>query len=345
MAAPKRPESPTSASRRTPRRTALATIAGALATPLAGVPMTGRAQPGSDWPSQAVRYINPFPPGGATDTLSRLYCAKIGEVAGRQFVVENRSGSGGIVGVEAVARSRPDGYTIGMGGHSMHAIAPSVYAKLPYDPARDFTFVSGLWRWPTLLVVSNDLPARTVPELVALLKAEPGKHAYATPGPGTSMHLSGELLKRMAGVDMAHASYRGGAPALLDLLAGRVTMLFDAISGPLRAVREGKLKALAVTSPERNPALPDVPAMAEFMPGFDTAGWTCLCGPAGLPRPVVERLSAWTKRALESPALVWSFHDLGATPWWTTPEEFAAIRDREEARFAPLVRASGVRVE
>lgn len=178
--------------------------------------------------------------------------------------------------------------------------------------------------------------------MVALLKADPGKHAFASSGAGSVQHLAGGMFKRAAGVDVLHVPYRGGAPALLDLLAGRVQMQFDNVAGPLQAVREGKVRALAVTGARRHPALPDVPALAEFLPGFEISSWTCVCGPAGLPRPVVERLS---KRALEGPDLVRGHQDLGAEAWWTTPEEIAAFRDAEEARLAPLVRASGARVE
>src|SRR3712207_4086732 len=169
-----------------PRRTALGAIAGALATPLVGRPTPGRAQPGAGWPNQPVRYINIFPPGGATDTLSRLYCAKMGEITGQQFVVENRSGSGGNVGADAIAKAPPDGYTVGLGSIAPHAIAPTLYSSMPFNAAKDFTFISGLWQLPNLLVVNNDLPARSVPELVALLKANPGKYAYGSSGAGRS---------------------------------------------------------------------------------------------------------------------------------------------------------------
>ena len=329
----------------TPRRAALGTIAGALAAPIVGAPTPGRAQPGADWPGQPVRYINIFPPGGATDTLSRLYCAKMGEVTGQQFVVENRSGSGGVVGADAIAKAKPDGYTVGLGSIAPHAIAPTLYASLPFDAARDFTFVSGIWQLPNLLVVNNDLPARSVPELIALLKANPGKYAYGSSGAGTTPHLSGELLKQMAGLDVLHVPYRGGAPALLDLLAGRVHLIMDNIPGLLPAAREGRIRALAVTGPRRSPAAPDLPAMSEALPGFEITSWGAVCGPAGMPGPVVERHSAFAKRALESPDLVRGFQELGATPWWTTPEELTAFRAREEARLAPVIRASGARVE
>ena len=319
-------------------------LAAAAAAP-SGLAATGQAQPGSDWPSQTVRYINIFPPGGATDTLSRLYCAKMTELTGQQFVVENRSGSGGNVGVDAIAKSRPDGYTIGLGSIAPHAIAPTLYASLPFDAAKDFTFVSGLWQLPNLLVVNNDLPARSVPELIALLKANPGKYAYGTSGIGTTPHLSGELLKQMVGTEILHVPYRGGAPALLDLLGGRVHLIMDNIPGLLPTAREGRIRALAVTGPQRSPAAPELPTMAEFLPGFEITSWGAVCCPAGVPAPVVARHSAFARQALQHPDLVRSFQELGAAPWWTSPEEITAYRTREEARLAPLIKASGARVD
>jgi tripartite-type tricarboxylate transporter receptor subunit TctC len=267
------------------------------------------------------------------------------DVTGQQFVVENRSGSGGVVGTDAIAKSRPDGYTIGLSSIASQAIAPTLYANLPYDAAKDFTYVSGLWQLPNLVVVNNDLPVRTVPELLALLKANPGKHAFGSSGAGTTPHLSGELLKQMAGIDMLHVPYRGGAPALLDLMAGRVQLIMDNIPGLLPAARDGKIRALAVTGPRRSPVVPDLPTMAEFLPGFEMTSWGAVCGPAGLPRTIVERLSAFTKQALENPDLVRGYQELGATPWWTTPDGLVAFRAKEEARLAPVIRASGARVE
>ena len=323
------------------RRLALGAIAGTLA----GITVTGNAQTGTDWPNQSVRYINLFPPGGATDTLSRFYCAKMSEIAGQQFVVENRSGSGGVVGTDAIAKSRPDGYTIGLSSIASQSIAPTLYTNLPYNAAQDFTYISGLWQLPNLVVINNDLPVRTVPELIAFLKANPGKYAYGSSGAGTTPHLSGELLKQMAGLDVLHVPYRGGAPALLDLIGGRVHLIMDNIPGLLPSARDGKIRALAVTSPQRSPVVPDLPTMAEFLPGFDMTSWGAVCGPAGMPQPIVERLSAFTKRALENPDLVRGYQELGATPWWTTPAQLAAFRAHEEARLAPVIRASGARVE
>ena len=320
-------------------------VLGATAGTLFGIPATGHAQTGSDWPNQPVRYINIFPPGGATDTLSRLYCAKMSELTGQQFVVENRSGSGGNVGVDAIAKSRPDGYTIGLASIAAHAIAPTLYSSLPFNAAKDFSFISGLWQLPNLVVVNNDLPARNVPELIALLKANPGKYAYGSSGMGTTPHLSGEMLKQMVGTDILHVPYRGGAPALLDLLGGRVQLIMDNIPGLLPTAREGRIRALAVTGPERSPAAPEIPTMAEFLPGFEITSWGAVCAPAGIPGPVVARHSMFAKQALEHPDLVRSFRELGAAPWWTTPEELTAFRAREEARLAPLIRASGARVD
>jgi tripartite-type tricarboxylate transporter receptor subunit TctC len=328
--------------RGTTRRDALVAAAGAF---LVGSTQAGRAQQGSDWPSQPVRYINIFPPGGATDTLSRLWCARMGEIAGQPFVVENRSGSGGNVGADAIAKAKPDGYTIGLGSIAPHAIAPTLYKRLAFDAAHDFTFVSGLWQLPNLLVVSKDLPANNVPELLALLKANPGKYAYGSSGSGTTPHLSGELLKQMTGADILHVPYRGGAPALLDLIAGRVQLIMDNIPGLLPAARDGSVRALAVTGPRRSPVVPDLPTMSEFLPGFEMTSWGAVCGPAALPDTMVERLSAFAKQALENAELIRGFEELGATPWWTTPEDIAAFRAREEARLAPVIRASGAQVD
>jgi tripartite-type tricarboxylate transporter receptor subunit TctC len=320
------------------RRGALILAAAALAAP--------RLSPAeSNWPIRPVRYINPYAAGGPTDTLSRLLCTRMSEISGQQFVVENRTGSGGIVGNQAIAQSPPDGYTLGLGGIATHAIAPTLYARLPFDPERDFTFITGLWRLPNMLVVNNDLPVRSVPELIAHLKAHPGRYAYASAGSGTTLHLSGELFKTLAGVEMTHVPYRGSAAAYPDILSGRVHMIFDNIPGALAQAREGRVRALAVTSAERSPVVPDLPTIAETLPGFDISSWTALVGPAGIPREVVGRISALARAALESEALKRAYLAQGATPWWTTPEEIVAFRAAEERRLAPIIRASGARVD
>lgn len=322
-----------------PHHSRRALLAAALATPA-----LARAQ-GTDWPNRPVRYINPYPPGGPTDTLSRIFCARMSEITGQQFVVENRSGSGGNVGVDALAKSAADGYTLGLGGIAAHAIAPTLYRSLPFDPVRDFTHVTGIWQLPNLLAVNLEVPARSVPELIALAKANPGKYSFGSAGSGTTLHLAGEMFKQLAGVDLLHVPYRGSAPAQLDLIAGRVSMMFDNIPGTLTLSRQGQVRPLAVTSLARSPVAPEVPAMSEFLPGFDVVSWTSLSGPAGIPAPMVARMSAFARRALESEALVAAYRDLGATAWWTTAEDIASYRGAQQARLAPLIRASGAQVD
>ena len=320
------------------RRGVLGGLGGAVAAP-AVVSAQGT------YPNKAVRYINPFPAGGATDTLSRLFCAKMSELTGQQWIVENRSGSGGNVGVDVLAQSAPDGYTLGLGGIASHAIAPTLYAKLPFNPRTDFTFVSTMWQLPNMLVVNLDVPAKTVAELIEVLKQNPGKYSYGSAGAGTTLHLSGELFKIMAKVDMLHVPYRGAAPAMQDLLAGQIQMIFDNIPGALAQLRPGKVRALGVTSAQRTPVVPDVPAIAETLPGFDINSWTTLTGPAKLPPEVTARLSELSKKALESDDLKAKFLDLAATAIWRSPADTLAFRDSEEARLAPIIRASGARVE
>ncbi len=208
-----------------------------LATPLI---MPGLALAAGAWPSRPVRYINAFPAGGATDTLSRVFCHKMTEITGQNFVVENKVGAGGTVGADAVAKSPPDGYTIGLGGIANNVLAVGAYAKLPYDAAKDFTFISGIWHLPNVLSARKDFPTADLKELIALLKKEPGKYTYATGGVGTSPHLSGEMFNAMAGVDVTHIPYKGGAPAMVDLLGGRVDLLFDNLPGVLPNIRAGR---------------------------------------------------------------------------------------------------------
>lgn len=325
------------------RRTLVGGIAGGMAAAVLGAPAIVSAQ--GSYPNKAVRYINPFPAGGATDTLSRLFCAKLSELSGQQWIVENKGGSGGNVGMEALMQSPPDGYTLGLGGIASHAISPTLYAKLPFNAKTDFTFVSRIWQLPNMLVVNLDIPAKTVAELIAFLKKNPGKYSYGSAGNGTTLHLSGELFKMMAGVDILHVPYRGAAPAMQDLLAGQIHMIFDNIPGALAQSRPGKVRPLGVTSKERTPVVPDVPAIAETLPGFDINSWTTLTGPAKLPPDVIARLSELSKKALESEDLKAKFLDLAATAVWSSPADTMAYRDSEEARLAPIIKASGARVE
>ncbi len=324
-----------------PRRRALAAIGSALATPMIA---SGIARAQSDWPNKTVRYINLFPAGGATDVLSRIVCQELSELTGQQFIVENKGGSGGNVGADAIAKSTPDGYTVGLYSIASHAISPTLYAKLPFDADKDFTPISMLWAVPNILVVKLDIPAKTVPELIALVKANPGKFSFASGGSGTSPHICGEMLKQRAGLDMFHVPYRGGAPALQDMLAGQIDMMFDNIPGPLAQVKAGKLRALGVTSLEPSPVAPDVPTMTSFLPGFQITSWGGMCGPAGLPPAMVEKAAALTKKALTSKALQTAFLAQGATPEWKSPADTAEFRRAEEKQLAPVIIASGAKV-
>lgn len=320
----------------TPRRAVLAAAAATFASP---------ALAQASWPTGPIRFIGIFPPGGGTDILSRIWCAKMSEISGQQFIVENRSGNAGNVGTEAIARSPADGNTIGLASVSSLSIAPTLFARLPFDVRRDFAYISGLWQLPNLLVVNNDVPAQTVPELIALLKANPGRYAYASSGSGTTVHISGEMFKMLAGLDILHVPYRGGAPAHIDLIAGRVHMIFDNIPQGLAEARDGKVRALAVTGAQRSPMAPEIPTMAEFLPGFEITSWGGVMGPAGMRPAIVERINTLAKQALDSPDLVERFREYGATPWYTTPEGLADFRAANEAAFAPLIRASGARVD
>jgi len=324
------------------RRRTLVLAGGALATPMLG---TGIARAADDWPSKPVRYINSFPAGGPTDILSRVACQKLSELTGQQFIVDNKGGSGGNVGAEAIAHAAPDGYTIGLYSVASHAIAPTLYAKLPFDPAKDFTAVTMLWSLPNLLIVRPGIPAKTVPELIKLARANPGKYSFASSGSGTTVHLAGELFKFMAKIDLLHVPYRGSAPATQDLLAGQVDMIFDNIPGSLAQIRADKAVGLAVTSLQRSPAAPEIPAMAEFLPGYEVNSWGGICGPAGLPPAMVERLSELTQKALESDDLKKSYLKQGATPLWMSPADAAAYRAASEKRWAPVIKASGARVD
>jgi tripartite-type tricarboxylate transporter receptor subunit TctC len=330
-----------------PRRRVLALsggmlMGGALATPMLA---SGIARAADDWPNKPVRYINVFPPGGPTDTLSRIVCHELSELTSQQFIVENKSGSGGNVGTDAIAKATPDGYTVGLYTIASQSIAPTLYAKLPFDVEKDFTGIAMMWSVPNMLMVRLELPARTVPELIALTKAAPGKYSFASSGSGTSPHLSGEIFKQLAGLNLLHVPYRGSAPAYQDLLAGQVDMMFDNIPGPLGLMRSGKVRGLAVTSKERHPAAPDIPTMAEFLPGFEITSWGGICGPAGLPPSMVEKLSALTRKALDSAAVKASFEQQGATAIWMTPADTAAYRAMDEKRLAPVIKASGAKVK
>ena len=325
------------------RRRALGLIGGALASPWI-IGSAARAQ--AAWPNRPVRYINPYPAGGPTDTLSRLFCIAMSEATGQQFVVENRGGDGGDVGMAEVARSDPDGYMLGLGGIASHAISPTLKAgKMRFDPVKDFTFITNIWSLPNFLVGNLGVPANTAPELIELLRRNPGKYFYGSSGAGTTPHLSGELFKLLANVDLVHVPYKGTAPAMIDLLGGQVQFVFDNIPGALAQYRPGKVKGYAVTSAARSPVVPEIPSLAEFLPGYDISSWTMLVGPARIPQGVVERISMFARQALESADLKKKFFDRGATAWWSSIAEASAYRASEEKRLGDLIRTAKITVD
>jgi len=267
------------------------------------------------------------------------------EITGQAFVVENRSGSGGNVGTEAIARATPDGNTIGLASVASFSIAPTLYRRLPFDVARDFSYICGLWQLPNLLITRLDFPANSVPELISQARANPGRYTFASSGAGTTLHLSGELFKQMAGVDILHIPYRGGAPAQIDLLAGRVDMMFGNIPEAVRAFREGKVKALGVTGPQRSPQAPQIPAIGEFLPGYAVTSWGGVCGPAGIAPAIIARIAELGRQAVESPEVRRRYDEAAAEARWVSSQDLAQFRRANEESFAPLIRAAGAVVE
>jgi tripartite-type tricarboxylate transporter receptor subunit TctC len=317
-------------------------IGAALAAPWI---LSSAARAQAAWPAKPVRYINPYPAGGPTDTLSRLFCAALTDITGQQFVVDNRGGDGGDVGMEAVARAEADGYTIGMGGIASHAISPTLKAgKMRFSPA-DFTFATTIWSLPNFLVGNLSVPASNLAELLELLRRNPRKYFYGSSGAGTTPHLSGEMFKLLGNIDLVHVPYKGTAPAMTDLLGGQVQFVFDNIPGALAQYRAGKVKGFGVTSAQRSPQVPDFPAIGEMLPGYDISSWTALVGPAKLPPAVVERMSMFARRALESDDLKKKFFDRGATAWYQTPQATNDYRASEEARLGDLIRKAKITVD
>lgn len=311
---------------------------------LAAAGLAALARPALAQPAgRPIRLVVAFAPGGATDVAARVLAERLQDQLGQPVVVENRAGAAGIIGTEAAARSAPDGSTLLMGTISTHAMNVPLYGKrLSYDPVKDFVPVSRVATGPNLLVVHPSLPVRSVAELVALAKQRPGQLAYGSGGNGTSSHLAGELFKSLAGVDLLHVPFRSTAPAATALAAGQVQVMFDTIISALPMSREGQVRALAVTAPQRLAALPELPAVAETLPGFEMGIWVGLFAPAGTPRPVIERIDAATRAALATPALQARLEGIGAQPFPAGPEEFAAFLQAEIARWSQVVQAAGI---
>jgi tripartite-type tricarboxylate transporter receptor subunit TctC len=299
-----------------------------------------------DYPSRPIRIIVPFAAGGTTDLLARNIGQTMSEALRQQVIIENRTGAGGSIGADLAASAKPDGYTLLMGSVPTHAINPHLYSTKTYDPVKDFAPIVLLARMPNLLVVHPSVPASSVAQLIALAKAKPGALAFASAGNGTTMHLAGELFKKMAGVDMIHVPYKGNAPATTDLVGGQVQVMFDNIAVPLKYVRAGKLRALAVTGPARSPVLRDLPTLAEAgLSGFNVSTWHGLYAPSGTSRKIIERLNREANKALAVEKFRAWLTDQGIEPAGGTPDEFAAFTRAELVRWGKIVNESGARIE
>jgi tripartite-type tricarboxylate transporter receptor subunit TctC len=298
------------------------------------------------YPGKPLCMIVPFAAGGTGDVLGRLLASKMSEGLGQPVVVDFKPGAGTTLGTDFVAKSPPDGYTILFSASTTMSINATLYSKLPYDTLRDLAPVSMLAAIPNMLVANHALPANTVPELIALAKASPGKLNYASPGSGTTPHLAGELFKMAAGINMVHVPYKGAGPAIVDVLGGHVPMLFDNIPSVQPQVTSGKMKAIGVTSAKRSPAMPNVPTFAEAgLAGFEANSWWAILAPAGTPKEIIARLNAEVVKALNDPGLRERFIGLGAGSAPGTPEEAAAHIRGEVAKWAAIVKASGARVD
>ena len=293
------------------------------------------------YPDHPVRMIVPFTPAGATDMLARLVGERLGAKLGQSVVIDNRAGAGGNVGAEIAARAAPDGYTLLMGPASIYAISATLYPRLGYDLAKDLTPVSLVANVPHVLLVNNDLPVKSVPELIQLAKKKPGELNIASQGSGTVSHLEAELLKHMAGIEMLHVPYRGSAPAILDLIGGRVHVMFDSIASALPHIRAGKLRAIAVASNTRSSLLPNMPTVAESLPGYSAHSWLGIFVPAGTPQSIVQRLQRDLVAAIDEPKTQARLVEAGFEPKSSTQEDFAKLVRDEMEKWRPVVKMSG----
>jgi tripartite-type tricarboxylate transporter receptor subunit TctC len=312
----------------------------ALAVALAGI---GTAS-AIDYPTRPVKFVVSYPPGGTTDVLARIIANWLSEKMGQQFVVENKPGGGNNIGVEYVVNSPADGYTMFL-VNPANGINATLYKNLPFNFIRDIAPVAGLVRSPNVMEVPANFPAKTVAEFIAYCKANPGKVNMASSGSGTSVHLSGELFKYMTGCQMVHIPYKGAGPALIDLMAGQVHVLFDNLPSSIGHIKGGKLRALGVTSADREPSLPDVPTVGDTVPGYEATAWFGIGMPKGTPRDVIEKVNAEVNRALADPAMQKKLAELGGKPIAGTPEDFGRVIQAETSKWEKVVISSGAKVE
>jgi tripartite-type tricarboxylate transporter receptor subunit TctC len=317
--------------------------AAALVLPLAFFPLEAVAQ---DYPSRPITLIVPYAAGGGNDVMARVAAEKMSKALGQQIVIENRGGAGGSIATRQIAKAAPDGYTLGLGGTGTLAINPTLYANVGYDPRRDFAPI-GLIATSALVVLLNPaVPARTIAELIALARQEPGKLTFASAGAGSGIHLAAEYFATLAGIKIVHVPYKGSAPALTDLIGGHVSMYFSSLPPAIGLMKDGKVRALAVTGARRSPLFPDLPTVAETgLPGFEAVLHYGIVAPAGTPKSVIDKLSVALRDAVMSEELKEKLAKDGAEPLPSTPEEYAADIDREESKWSAIVKKSGAKAE
>ncbi len=308
---------------------------------LAAALMGAVAARAETWPSRPIKLINPWPPGGPADIVARPIIEQLGVALGQPVVMENKSGANGTIGANVVAKAAPDGYTLLFSHVGPIAISPAMQADLPYDPLKDLVAITQFVSGPTVLLVRPDLPITSVPSLIDYAKKNPGKLTYGSVGPGSTTHLAGEMLHMMAGIDIVHVPYKGAAPVLTDLLAGQIDLSFINVSGAIPHIQSGKVRALAVTTLKRSSVLPDLPTVAETLPGFEVNSWYGLMAPAGTPQPIVDRLYKEVSAILKMPDIVERLKQGGLDPEGTTPAQHTAHIKDELARWAKVVKATG----
>lgn len=314
-----------------------------MAAAALAIVMAGPVVQAQTFPTKPITWISPWSPGGGNDILSRAIGAEISKLLGQPVIVDNKPGASGTIGTDFVAKAAPDGYTLTLGAGATHATAASMFPSLPYDQLKDFTPITLVGTVSNVLVVYPDLPVKTVTELIAYLKKNPDKANYSSVGNGSMQHLAGELFKQETKVEMEHVPYKGTAPALLDLAAGRIQLAFESMPTVLPLVRSGQLRALAVTTPKRSKLMPDLPSLDEVgVKGFDVTVWYGVFGPAGMPRPVVDKLNKAINTALKQPELGKRLNDLGADVVGSTPEEMAAYHKGQIDRWAKFIKEKNI---
>jgi tripartite-type tricarboxylate transporter receptor subunit TctC len=324
------------------RRCLAALLAAALAAALAGPPPAAA----QDFPTRPITLIVPYTPGGGNDAMARVVADKMSVALRQQIVIENRGGAGGSIATRQVARATPDGYTLGLGGTGTLAIDPTLYPNVGYDPRKDFAPVGLIATSALIVLVNPSVPAKTLAEFIALAKAEPGKINFASAGAGSGIHLGTELLAYMAGIKLTHIPCKGSAPALTDLIGGHVALYFSSLPPAIGLVKDGKVRALAVTGPSRAKVFPDLPAVSEAaLPGFEAVLHYGIVAPAGTPRPVIDKLNAAMRMALASADVQARIDTDGAEVFASTPEQYAGDIDREETKWSDIVRRSGAKAE